>query len=510
MQPASVKLLYPLRSAMVGPLRTAIPKLWNRAGKLHLLPELSVADFIVQLNERNIDYVSLDFGIKSDGEMELLLRGDDDLDSLQDLVTEWPMGTPLTIYTVSPRNHTAYYPPLVGRASCNRIAVFPPYISEQLLERAVPNKAGLKVLTAEDAFFACAYRAAYMEAGCCDWLSSDARCDLCAAYEPQVRRLAAIAGIAIPEPLTPQSLDQLLEAHGWRPPLDLLDKAIRWAPWIRDAFADLRCEDEESRTPGLAVFFIRELAIRNGWKQQVLTTLAENGFELLLVEDLDEKGRERAARMSRGGDWGAVNLKVSGGRPACIVVGLDLLPQPVDAKYLAKQPEADNLRTIVAKNAARRLVKANVPMAEAFNPVHSTDSSAQAWTTIRLLLPHLEEEVREKARESRGAFSMNGVVRHLASYGGRAKADVIDLDGKHCVRKAFPPSAAQYMSREIEVMEALAPVCPEIPKLLERGSNYIVVEHLEQDIAAPRPPRPLPFWAVRQLSDFVKKCVAQG
>jgi len=66
------------------------------------------------------------------------------------------------------------------------------------------------------------------------------------------------------------------------------------------------------------------------------------------------------------------------------------------------------------------------------------------------------------------------------------------------------------MQREIEVMEELGPVCPEIPKLLERGLNFIVIEHFEQDVPAPPRPRPLPFWAIRQLSAFIKRCVAQG
>ena len=511
MQPASAaKLLYPLRGGMVGPLRTGVPRLLNPAGRLHIPPNLSFADFTAQINERQVDYVALNLGVRSVDRAEVLVRGDADLAKLKDLLTEWPMGTPVTVYTVSPRTHTAYYSPLVERISAHRIAVFPPYISEQLLERAVPDGNGLKVLTARDAFFACSYRAAYMEAVCCDWQSGDFRCKTCVAYEAQVRRMAATVGITLPDTLTPQSLDQLLHAHGWRPPLDLLERATRWAPWIRDAFPELDSDDEESRIPGLAVFFLRELALQNGWKPQVLATLAENGFELLLVKDLDEESRERASRLFRGGDWGAVNLAVSGGPPACVVVGLDLLPRPVTAKYRERQPDADNDKIILAKEAARKLVKANLPKNQAFNPVHTTDSSRQAWTAIRLLLPEHEEELHAKVRECRSGFTMNGVVRHLTSYGCRAKADLIDLDGKHAVRKAFPPSAMPYMQREIEVREELGPLCPEIPKLLERGSNFLIVEHVEQDVPVPKSPRPLPFWAIRQLAAFIKTCVARG
>jgi len=408
MQPSSVKLLYPLRGHMFGPLRDAIPRLWNPDGRLFVLPELPIADFIDQLNERDVEYVVLNLGVRKAEELEVLIRGDEDFDKLHDLVTEWPVGTPIDIYTVSPRNHTAYYSPLVRRDSCNRIAVFPPYISERLLESAVTDGNGTKVLSDRDVFFACGYRAAYMESASWDWQNPDRTDEKRLGYEAQMRRLAPLVGVKLPDPLTPQSLDQLLNEHGWRPPLDLLEKAARWAPWIRSAFPEMESDDEESRTPGIAFFFIRELAVQMGWKERVLDTLADSGFELLLVKDLDEDGRENAKHWFRGGDWGAVNLRLSAGPPVCVVVGLDLQPERVTSDIRSRQPEADNMNTVMAKDATRRLVKSILPREEAFNPVHSSDSSRQAWTTIRLLLPEHVDELRDKARERREAFAAAG------------------------------------------------------------------------------------------------------
>jgi hypothetical protein len=410
MQPTSVKLLYPLRDHLIGPLRVAVPRLLNPDGRLFILPELPVAEFVSRLNERQIDYAVLNLGVRPAGQLEVLIPGDEEFEKLRDLLTEWPVGTPIDVYTVSPRNNTAYYSPLAERAPWNRIAAFPAYISEQLLERAVPDADGMKVLPDRDAFFVCCYRAAYMEGTCCDWQNIDARCRRSLKYEAQIRRLAALAGVALPEPLTPQSLDQLLSEHGWRPPLDLLEKAARWAPWIRYAFPEMEAQDEDSRVPGLAFFFIRELAVQMGWKDQVLATLAENGFELLLVKDLDEDERDRAKRWFRGGDWGAVNLTLSAGPPVAVAVGLDLQPRRVSAEIRRRQPEADNMNTVVAKNAARKLVKSILPLKEAFNPVHSSDSSRQAWTTVRLLLPEFEEELRTKVRERRQAFAAERVT----------------------------------------------------------------------------------------------------
>jgi hypothetical protein len=415
--------------------------LWNPDGRLFILPELPVADFVSRLNERHIDYVVLNLGVRPAEHLEVLIRGDEEFEKLRDLLTEWPVGTPIDVYTVSPRNNTAYYSPLVDRAPWNRIAAFPAYISEQLLERAVPDADGMKVLPGRDAFLVCCYRAAYMEATCCDWRNTDSRCRRSLTYEAQVRRLAALVGVALPEPLTPQSLDQLLNENGWRPPLDLLEKAARWAPWIRYAFPEMEAQDEDSRVPGIAFFFIRELAVQMGWKEQVLETLADNGFELLLVKDLDEEERDRAKRWFRGGDWGAVNLTLSAGPPVAVVVGLDLQPRRVSAEIRKRQPEADNMNTVVAKNATRKLVKSILPREEAFNPVHSSDSSRQAWTTVRLLLPEYEDELRMKVRERRQAFVAEGVTantkRRRRSFGGELR-DAVSSFARVVGRRMFP------------------------------------------------------------------------
>jgi hypothetical protein len=514
MQQTSARFLYPLRNHMPRRLGAALPRLWNQSGTFHLPPGLSFADFAARLNQRDVDYVVLDFGVRQGEDIELLVRGDPDMDKLQDLVTEWPLGVPIRIYTVSPRQNTAYYSPLVPRISANRIAVFPPYVSEELLARAAADGDGIKVLTPQDAFLGCAYRAAYMEAVCCDWGDEAARCDTCTAYDAQLARLSAAAGIPLPDPLTPQSVDQMLNAHGWRPPLDLLDRAVKWAPWILEAFPELE-SDEESREPGLAVMFLRDLAFRNGWKQRILTTLTEHGLELVLVKDLDEESRGRAARMFRGGDWGAVNLKISGGPPACVIVAFDPHPQPVVGKVRVSHPLSDNLNFITAKEMTRRLLKATLPKDEAYNPLHSTDNSHQAWTAIRLLLPDEEPKLRAKVAELRrssaaaAAASARG-VQHLTPYGSAGSAELVDWRGGKAVRKTFGPDALETMERVIAAIRELGPLCPEIPKLLERGPDWIVLEYVEGDVPDPKWPRPLPFWAIRQLSAFVKTCVAQG
>jgi hypothetical protein len=190
-------------------------------------------------------------------------------------------------------------------------------------------------------------------------------------------------------------------------------------------------------------------------------------------------------------------------------------PQPVVGKVRASHPLSDNMNTITAKEMTRRLLKATLPRDEAYNPLHSTDNSHQAWTAIRLLLPDEEPKLRARIADLRRSTAAEATaaasgVQHLTPYGSAASAQLVDWKGTKAVRKTFGPDAIETMEHDIAVIRELGPLCPEIPKLLERGPDWILLEYVEADVADPKWPRPLPFWAIRQLSAFVKTCVAKG
>jgi hypothetical protein len=507
MQATSAKLLYPLRHHLSGTLGSSISRQLNPTRKRHIVPGLSVSEFLHRLNERDVAYVVLTSAGRSPEELEVLV-GDDDLDKINDLITLWPVGTPLQIYTASARPGTAYYPPNAPRLPSYRAALLPPLLANQLLDRAISAPDGAKVLTDRDTFLLTAYRAAYLGATCCEWALSQ-RCKRCKEYEAELRRLANVAGFELPEIVTPVVLDSILNDEGWRPPFDMLEKATQWAPWVKTAFPEL-AHGKGAEPPGVATFFIRERAVENGLKSEIIETLREKGFEPLLVLDLDEQQREVAGQTFRGGNWGASSWKVSGGRPACVVVGLDLLPLPVEGPLASEFPDCDNLKILRAKNAARDLVNADLSEREQYNGVHSTDNTAQSWRAIRLLAPEQEEPLRREIEEHRSAFKTDGVIRDLTRYGSRARVALVEFEGKLAIRKTFRPNALRYMEREAEVMETLAPICPEIPKLLARGENHIIVEYLGEGQPPPPWPHALPLKIVRQLARFIKTCVANG
>jgi hypothetical protein len=348
------------------------------------------------LNARQISYAVLD----DRADKREVLVSDRGSDDAQDLITRWPVGESVQFYTPSARPGSAYISPLAQQRGHNRIAILPIHLANGVLERAQPNPEGIKVPSARDAFFARAYRAAYMEGVCCQWSDINSLCASCREHQRDLQQLATAAGMALPEDFTLVTLDKVLSEHGWRPAGDLLEKAAEWAPWLRSAFPELqygkRVED-----PGVAIFFIREHALVNGLKDTIIETLRDHGFETLLIVDLDEPQRSLVGREFRGGNWGRGPWNVDGGRAGCIVVTLNLFPMPVPPERKRRLRECDDWKIICAKEAARDLINADLAPHEQYNGLHATDTTDQAWRFIRLVAPSQEGLLRGKIDELR-------------------------------------------------------------------------------------------------------------
>lgn len=508
-QVAASKFLYPILSGRAPRLASSIQKRLNAGGGLYISPQLSIEEFHRAISEREIAAVELaPFG--NETEIEFLIS-DDDLDRIDDLVTKWPSRHPIKLYSVSGgRREHRFNPAGVRPRAQYAVSLFPPHLANELIGRAIAGARGTKILGPGDAFLASAYRATYLETGCwersgSDWIASS-DCDV------QLLRLAEEAGIPLEWPITSQKLDQLLGARGWRPSTDMLERAAHWMPWIREALPPT----DEEHAPGLTVFFLRARAVEAGFQAKILDCLCENGFEPLLVVELDEAQAEAAAKEFRGGNWGRGPYRVSGGPPTAICVALDLLPIGIDEAHRANFPGSDNRRIVDAKYATRDLVNEGVSKAGHYNPVHSTDNSLQAWRVVRAIIPDREKHLHEKVEQLRRDFATKAPLRDMTKHGRRAKVELIDLDGGFAIRKTFRPSALSFMKREIEVMERLSPLCPEIPRLIASGENYIVMEYVGDGAQPPAkrhhdaPPKPLPLRHVRKLAELIKTSIANG
>ncbi|MEO6255491.1 MAG: hypothetical protein ABIO69_01640 [Sphingomicrobium sp.] len=379
-------------------IRSYLLRRWNPAKQDFLVPGLSFEHFIEHLDARAIAYAVLERGASAPE----VLVSDWASDLIQPLTTRWPVGSAIKLYTPSGRPGTAYVSPLAKPCSSNRIALFPNHLANGILERAEATAGQGKVPSARDAFFARAYRAAYLEGVCCSWSEPGLLCATCVDHRRALKRLAAQADIALPRKLTHETLDQLLSAHGWRPAGDLLEKAAEWAPWLGRAFPELQI-GLRVEGPGVAAFFIREQALANNLKGTILATLEEHGFDPLLILDLNEHERASVGREFRGGNWGQGPWNVDGGRPGCIVITLNRNPLPVPPEQKRRMRECDDWQIICAKEEARKRMIGGLERRAQYNGLHATDTSDQAWRVVRKVAPDQERALRRRIEQIRQA-----------------------------------------------------------------------------------------------------------
>ncbi len=202
-------------------------------------------------------------------------------------------------------------------------------------------------------------------------------------------------------------------------------------------------------------------------------------------------------------------------RPGAVVVAIDLLPMGFEDDRQGKYRGFDNPKIPKALERARRLIRTLVPPAQALDAVASTRNSDQAWRWVRELFADRETELRAKADRLRKDFATDGAIKDLTREGRRAKVELVEFERGLAIRKTYRASALRYMEREIEVLQRLADIRPEVPKLLERGDNHIIISfvgggrNLDLEHRGGRP-RPLPLNVVRALAGFIKACVSQG
>ena len=168
-----------------------------------------------------------------------------------------------------------------------------------------------------------------------------------------------------------------------------------WKGLPLDAMAAWVILGRTGRAAGLDRFLYPRTRCSRRFQQAIVDCLRENGFEPLAVVELEPALISAIANEVRGGNWGRGPFPVSGGLPAVVCFGFDLLPRRVEERHRAEHPDSDNRRILEAKLAARDLVNLTLPKCEQFNPVHSTDNARQAWRAVRSIIPAREDELRQ-------------------------------------------------------------------------------------------------------------------
>lgn len=255
--------------------------------------------------------------------------------------------------------------------------------------------------------------------------------------------------------------------------------------------------------PGIAVFFIAAEAVEANLESTLVELLEDQGHEALLVADLTP------AQMAAASEAGNVEA------PATAVVAIDLLPMKGEENDCPGQASFDNPKIAKALERAHYLGQSLQLRAPQSGPMTATRNSQAAWLAVRRLFPEKETDLRSKAERMRLDFTTAGAIRDLTREGRRARVELIEAGAELAIRKTYRAAALRYMEREIEVLQRLGATRPELPTLLDRGRNYIVIsyiahsEDLDLEHSGGRP-APLPLGVVRALARFIKACVREG
>lgn len=481
-----------------------LPPPHGPAPRTYFSPAWGASGLATRLKEAGLRYAVLrwfeSLPVIEPGEDLDVLVADDDVDALRGILESEPGTMPVDLYSVSGLAASDY----------QGAAYYPPALAEQVLDRAVVHESGFLVPSPEDHLHSLAYHAVYHK-GRRSGLPSRGLGPAEPApehdYPAELRRLAQAQGVTL-DPWY-EDVDGYLASVGWRPPTDALRRLSAGNAWARGLLAsdhDARLGDAE-----LAVFLVREATLAVVPAEQVEAVLDRFGFDVLLATDLDPTARERAATALRGGNWGRGPFPRSGGEPVRMVVALHYAPEEPYDWLRERYPHLTNAETFEAKSEVRRLVEQRVPEPDRFNPLHSSDSTAEAWEYLDVIAPDAVGTVRAEAeRRAAQHVAPPGTVRTL-SVGRRARVDVVAGTDGLVVRKTFAPPFTRFLDRELTALRELGGRVPAVPPLVDAGPDWFACPCYEDTLGAARSRTGLlPLAVVRSMVDVLRELHGLG
>lgn len=305
-----------------------------------------------------------------------ILVEDEGLDSIRRMFDDGPGVQPVDIYSVTG---------LPG-SDFRGMPYFPPYLAEELLERSVIYKSMCRVPAPREHFLSLAYHALYHK-------GHDSGIPATGAAKSKSRAVdhdyAAIlnrqaAGLGIHVAATLEDLDACLDANGWRPPHDMLIRLSRRNRWIRSLLR--RPEQRGTADDRIAVFLLREEALRRGGVERAVELIEACGFQIVTTRKLDAATSRTVARSLRGGNWGRGPWPVSGGRPVAAIIAYDPAPIAPTRRDRKRFPFIANAR-LLCKEQLRDAFNEGLPKDQHCNVIHSSDNGREAMDYLRIIMP---------------------------------------------------------------------------------------------------------------------------
>jgi hypothetical protein len=373
-----------------------------RRNSLHFIPHsIGLAGMFRNFDERRVRYAVLRWferlpEIEPAEDVDMLVA-DDSLADVLDILYAEPGIQPCDVFSESGLARSAY---------CGT-PYYPPHIAKRILDGAVRHNNVCLVPSPRDYFHSLAYHAVYHKGPKSNLARGSLQLservksehDFTSILRDMAKRLWIDVDVSL------EGLNSYLQKTGWGPSPEELARLARAGKsnrWLQVFVEKLAPHVDDQ---GLAVFVLREEAVRRGLTNRIVSMIRDQGFEVLAMRMLWPEETEFAAARTRGGNWEAGRpFNVSGGAPAACVVAYDHAPIRPSWKQRRKFPKRTNAR-IFAKEKIRDAIIAELPRDEAFNALHSSDHAAEAWHLIEILAPELCETIRAKVAEIHGQVS---------------------------------------------------------------------------------------------------------
>jgi hypothetical protein len=305
-----------------------------------------------------------------------ILVDDASLEHVRGMLDDGPGIQPVDIYSVTG---------LPG-ADFRSMPYFPPYLAEELLDRAVIHRGLCRVPAPREHFLSLAYHALYHKGRDSGVPSvNDKRPRRASAdhdYVEVLRRLAANLGIEAAATL--EGLDACLDSHSWRPPHDMLIRLSRRNRWVRSLLQ--RPEKTADVDDRIVVFLLREEGMRRGGVERASQLIEKYGFQVLLADAFDERMSSTIARSLRGGNWGRGPWPISGGPPVAAIVAYDPSPITPNRRDRKRFPFIANAR-LLCKEKLRDAFNEGFAKDQHCNVIHSSDNGREAMDYLRIIMP---------------------------------------------------------------------------------------------------------------------------
>jgi hypothetical protein len=201
----------------------------------------------------------------------------------------------------------------------------------------------------------------------------------------------------LPLIITLEALDEYLDAQGWRPPHDMLIRLSRHNRWVRSLLH--RSGSHESADDRVAVFLVRQEALRRGGAHRAAELLRKHGFQILTVKEFDAASVPKLARTLRGGNWGQGPWPISGGPPVAAIVAHDPSPITPTRQQKKRFPFIANAR-LLCKDKLRDAFNEGFTKDQHCNVIHSSDNGREALDYLRIIMPAELDQLLPKSNEA--------------------------------------------------------------------------------------------------------------